>query len=650
MAPALSRTRRVSWALVAIVTLGLALRLAGVQYGLPAVYNPDEVAIMSRALAFAKGDLNPHNFLYPSLFFYALFGWVGVYFVAARVLGLVPSLQAFQSQFFLDPSAIYLAGRILTVMCGTATIALVYRFGTRLFGRSAGVVAALFLAVAPFHVRDSHYVKHDVPATLAVVACSLAIVRLWQSDGNPADPRSRPSADTPEPSVNTEAAGGAAAGQRNTPRRPRTRPAWLAALLFGLACSIHYYAVFLALPLTLALVSTTRTRGWLAVVRRLAGAGITSATAFFLTSPFILAEPLTAWRDIRANRQIVVDRAIETGGSWFAGAAAYARMLWLDAAGWPVALLALAGGVWLTFRSPRHAILILSFPLAFLAFIVNTVPASRYLNPVLPFVSVLAACTVVRLSSATTTGFAAWRLEREAHHGTAPLLRAGLDAGATSSWARWTMIALAASAALPGLASSLRADLFFRQTDTRTLAQRFIEHEIPPGSTILLQPYSVPLRQSRGSLVESLEKNLGNLDRTPTKFALQLGLTPYPAPAYRLIFLGEGGLDAEKIYVAYRAFGPGQGLEPVRALGVQYVALKRYNRADPATRPFLEALAGGAHRIAVFSPYWADVPAEVRSAVEPFLHNTDARIVASLERPGPLIEIWKVDDPHPPVP
>ena len=31
--------------------------LFGIQYGLPSVYNPDEVAIMARALAFAKGTL-----------------------------------------------------------------------------------------------------------------------------------------------------------------------------------------------------------------------------------------------------------------------------------------------------------------------------------------------------------------------------------------------------------------------------------------------------------------------------------------------------------------------------------------------------------------------------------------------------------------
>ena len=53
------------------------LRVPGLAFGLPAVYNPDEIAIMSRALAFAKGDLNPHNFLYPTFYFYVLFAWVG---------------------------------------------------------------------------------------------------------------------------------------------------------------------------------------------------------------------------------------------------------------------------------------------------------------------------------------------------------------------------------------------------------------------------------------------------------------------------------------------------------------------------------------------------------------------------------------------
>jgi hypothetical protein len=101
--------RLVAASLAAILLAAVALRVAGLAYGLPAVYNPDEVSILSRALAFAKGDLNPHNFLYPSFYFYLLFGWVGTYFVLARVVGTVASLQAFQAQFFTDPTNIYLA-------------------------------------------------------------------------------------------------------------------------------------------------------------------------------------------------------------------------------------------------------------------------------------------------------------------------------------------------------------------------------------------------------------------------------------------------------------------------------------------------------------------------------------------------------------
>ena len=81
----MTASRRSALALAAVCLLGFALRVVGLQYGLPAVYNPDEVSIMARALSFARGTLNPHNFLYPTFYFYVLFAWVGVYLA----LGLV---------------------------------------------------------------------------------------------------------------------------------------------------------------------------------------------------------------------------------------------------------------------------------------------------------------------------------------------------------------------------------------------------------------------------------------------------------------------------------------------------------------------------------------------------------------------------------
>ena len=193
--------------------------------------------------------------------------------------------------------------------------------------------------------------------------------------------------------------------------------------------------------------------------------------------------------------------------------------------------------------------------------------------------------------------------------------------------------------------ASISSDLFFRQDDTRTLAERYIESHVPQGATILTQPYSAVLTPSREGLVEALSRNLGSAEAASTKFQLQLTLNPYPSPAYRLVYLGRGGLDADKIYVDPSALGGAAGLEPLRRLGVQYVLIKRYNRPDPETLPFLTALSREGRRIVAFSPYRPGISEAEQARIDPFLHNTDARIDDALERPGPPLEIWQLNAP-----
>jgi len=150
---------------------------------------------------------------------------------------------------------------------------------------------------------------------------------------------------------------------------------------------------------------------------------------------------------------------------------------------------------------------------------------------------------------------------------------------------------------------------------------------------------------SREGLVEALSKHLGTAEAASTKFQLQLGLEPYPSPAYRLLYLGNGGLDADKIYVGYDELAAAQSLEPLHRLGVAFVVVKRYNTSDPATLPFLTALAREGRRIAAFSPYRPGVSEAEQARIDPFLHNTDTRIDDALERPGPPLEIWQINDP-----
>ena len=92
----MTAARRSALALAAVCLLGFVLRVVGLQYGLPAVYNPDEVSIMARALSFARGTLNPHNFLYPTFYFYVLFAWVGAYLAWIWLSGRVASIGALQ--------------------------------------------------------------------------------------------------------------------------------------------------------------------------------------------------------------------------------------------------------------------------------------------------------------------------------------------------------------------------------------------------------------------------------------------------------------------------------------------------------------------------------------------------------------------------
>jgi hypothetical protein len=198
------------------------------------------------------------------------------------------------------------------------------------------------------------------------------------------------------------------------------------------------------------------------------------------------------------------------------------------------------------------------------------------------------------------------------------------------------------AAAVPGGLTSIRTDLFFRQDDTRTLARRYIESKIPDGAGILVQPYSVPLTMSREALAEALTFHLGSVQAASTRFQLQLGLKPYPTPAYRLVYLGSGGLDVDKRYVSVEEAGAPDGLARLRGLGVAFVVFKRYNNADPDSLPFLTSLAREGRLVAVFSPYRPGVTEAEQARIAPFLHNTDTRIDAALERPGPPLEIWEL--------
>ena len=566
--------------LLAICLLGAALRTVGITYGLPAIYNPDETPILNRALTLAKGDLNPHNFVYPSLYFYLLFVWEAAFFVAGRLAGTFDSLAEFQRQFFINPSAHFLAGRAFSVLCGTLTILALYWFGRRLYDKPTGLAAAAFLAVAPVAVRDAHYVKLDVPVTLFVVLAHGALARIIVDPGVAA-----------------------------------RRGSWfLAGVLSGLAVSTQYYAIFLAFSIIAVAMADVRRSGsrWQHTATSFLWCVAGAAAGFLAGTPFLPVDLQKALADIAHVREVDVDRAV--AGGVFSATGAYLRILFLDAVGWPVCLAAVTGAVWALVTDWRRGLLLVSFFGPFFAFVANTVPMSRYLNVVLPLVALAAAVALIKLS-------------RLAVRNSTP-----------------AATALVVAAMTPGLIASIRTSLFIREADTRTLAREYLEHQLRPGEAVLIQPYSVPLRPSRDVLVEALRQNLGSESRASAKFQNMLALDPYPEPAYWLIYLGDDDrLDVDKIFISPGDFSEGDDLAALRSLGVRYVILKQSNTRNPSLIGLESALRREAQRMAVFTPYRPETAPRERANVPPFMHNTAARLHPALARPGPIVEIWMLN-------
>jgi Dolichyl-phosphate-mannose-protein mannosyltransferase len=346
----MSEARDRGW-LVAILLLAASLRLYGIGHGLPFVYNPDEANILARALSVAR-SFDPEYYLYPSFFFYFLFALMGGLFAVGRLLGRYDSLAAFEARFFEDPTDFYLTGRIAVVLFALATIVLLERVLSKHFGKTAGRSAALFTAVAYVHARDSHYLKHDVPAGFLVA------LFLWAAD-------------------------------RATSRKSLASYL-LAGAVLGIAFATHYYLIFLA-P-AFVLVHLAR-RGWEGF-SRVAAAGAASALTFFLLSPFVVLRLPTALEHMRANRQVVLDRSLEASNGLLPSLGLYTEFLLEQGLGYVLAALVLLGFVLLARRDARSLALWAAFPLMFLFFLSYTFFAGRYLNPILPCLAAAAGVAV----------------------------------------------------------------------------------------------------------------------------------------------------------------------------------------------------------------------------------------------------------------
>jgi 4-amino-4-deoxy-L-arabinose transferase-like glycosyltransferase len=363
----------------ALFLFALALRAYGVRGSLPYVGHPDEPKLVDSAIHIVKsGDLNPHLYIWPSLYIYLEALVVKAQLVWGLLRGYYAGPQSLPdvTHIFTLAPGVYVWARTLTAVLGAATVCLLYVVGREMFNgsRRVGVAAALLLAVSPLHVEYSHYALTDVPLGLVGLLVLWASYRLSR-----AHPEGTPGAGN------------------------RLWPAILCGLLVGIATGTKYNGLYLGVVPVVAILMQVRA-GRLQALRSIAGLAGGAVLGFVLCEPYVLLDWPAFYRGFTFQVQ-AYEPARSLGEVWAAVSRHVADLSASDAYVFGPALL---GAVALLFNPPvrNRAWLLGIFPLVYLLamsrFYLTYV---RNLIVTLPFLAIMAGY-VVDLAATQLTGMA----------------------------------------------------------------------------------------------------------------------------------------------------------------------------------------------------------------------------------------------------
>ncbi len=143
-----------------LLVAALALRLLHIPPSTPAP-GTDEAHFVEAALRVIRaGNYIPASLRHPTLAVYVQLATSVLRFVS----GASANLWTWPTE--LVPGHLYGWGRAVVALLGAATLAPVYWVAARRYGRRAGLLAALFLALLPMHVAASGTVSPEVLAAL----------------------------------------------------------------------------------------------------------------------------------------------------------------------------------------------------------------------------------------------------------------------------------------------------------------------------------------------------------------------------------------------------------------------------------------------------------------------------------------------------
>ena len=406
-----------------IFFIAVILRVWAVDWGLPYLYHPDEGIIVETAFHFRTGDMNPHNFLYPTLFMYLVFFIYNAWYLAGSLLHYFNNPSDFDYLFTYHVEYFHLVARLLVVFFGVMSIWILYRLIKEHFGKTSAIFSGIFFSLNYLHVQNSKYATVDVPMVFFLILALYFIMRISQDEG----------------------------GFRNY---------ILSAIFSACAITTKQTGVFVIAPLLVGEYLYNRgRRGYLSnlFLRRAIIYTSVLIITVFITSPYIFLDFKTFWSFVvKQSTAMKGWLGSETDGVSYLY---YLRLLIIDSKENIYILILSAIGVYHGFIKDREkAIIFASYPVIYILIVGSwATHFPRYAIPLIPFMSGFAGMGVGYIAS-----------EYLSHSKRLKAYTAGLLG---------VFIVL-------NLVKVTMFDIILTHKDTREVAKEWIEENIPEGSRI----------------------------------------------------------------------------------------------------------------------------------------------------------------------
>jgi len=399
------------------------LRFSSIGFGLPDQFRPDEERIVPTALGFEK-DWNPHYELYPAAQTYLVHGALRS---CAILTGLGRNLQtAYGSN---NGAQAFLIARRISAAMGTLTVPIIYLAVAPVFGTAAAIASAAIIAVCYIDVRESKFAKVEVPAALWLALSILMMLRIAT--------------------------------------RAHLIDYAVAGFFCGLAAATHYSAGAISIGIFVAHVEARRRENQPMLASRLAPriylAGLVAILTFACANPYFFLDLRQTVLDFAFLRSTY---AATWNGDHSPGSYGWS---WLMLRAMPAAfgieleIFLLAAMLWVVFRPRPGTFALLAFVVVCFLMLTHGHPQLVFRYLVIPL---LAMAVLGGVFAADLIALACSRM------GTRPgLVMAGL--------AGILMLA-------PSLMRDVQLDALLDQTDTRTLARKWMSEHISPASSLVL--------------------------------------------------------------------------------------------------------------------------------------------------------------------